>query len=156
MRRPSAQFLLPFISQERTLNSASLSSQKRVFEVLSNLLQNNQEKVSSDLIYQKLFERERIGSTMIGQGIVIPHCRIDKLSITRLAIVTLTAPITYDGNLQTADIFIAAIFPQDVQNIHILFMSRLVKFLKSQGKVDQIRQAASNEALYQAFTEHYA
>ncbi|WP_018298346.1 PTS sugar transporter subunit IIA [Fangia hongkongensis] len=146
-------FLSPFISQERTLNKASLSSQKRVFEVLSNLLQNPDDGVSGDLIYQKLFERERIGSTVIGRGVAVPHCRVEKLEVTRLAILTLESPLEYDTNQQAVEVFIAAIFPLEVNDVHIQFMAELVKFLKRPNMLEHIRKADSNEALYALFSQ---
>ncbi|WP_119343260.1 PTS sugar transporter subunit IIA [Facilibium subflavum] len=144
-------FLSPFISKDRTVNKASLKSQKRIFEVLSNLLHTPDDEISSDLIYQKLFDRERIGSTAIGKGVAVPHCRIAGIMVTRLAILTLDVPIEYEMTNEPVDIFIAAIFPESVKDVHIAFMGELVKFLKKKGTLTNIRQAQSNEQLYQLF-----
>ena len=144
-------FLAPFLSQERTLNKAVLKSQKRIFEVLSNLLHCDDGSISRDIIYQQLFNRERIGSTAVGKGIVIPHCRVDNLSITQLSILTLYESIPYDNSVEPVDIFIAIIFPQNIKDIHIKFMSKLVEFIKSDGTIDKIRQSSSNEDLYNVF-----
>ena len=142
-------FLLPFVSQQRMLNKANLQSQKRVFEVLSNLLCSSE--ISNDLVYQKLFERERIGSTAIGKGVAVPHCRIAELSITKIAVLTLDQVIEYETSEQAVDIFIAVLFPENVTDVHIKFMAELVRFLKTAGCLEQIRQAQNNEELYQLF-----
>jgi PTS system nitrogen regulatory IIA component len=142
-------FLSPFVSQQRILNKANLQSQKRVFEVLSNLLCSSE--ISNDLVYQKLFERERIGSTAIGKGVAVPHCRIAELSITKIAVLTLDQAIEYETPEQAVDIFIAVLFPENVTDVHIKFMAELVRFLKTAGCLEQIRQAQNNEELYQLF-----
>ena len=142
-------FLSPFVSQQRILNKANLQSQKRVFEVLSNLLCSSE--ISNDLVYQKLFERERIGSTAIGKGVAVPHCRIAELSITKIAVLTLDQVIEYETPEQAVDIFIAVLFPENVTDVHIKFMAELVRFLKTAGCLEQIRQAQNNEELYQLF-----
>jgi PTS system nitrogen regulatory IIA component len=142
-------FLSPFISRERILSKARLSSQKRIFEVLSNLLKNLKDEISSDLVYQKLFERERIGSTTIGKGIAVPHCRVEKLEVTRLAIITLENPIKYDDNQQVVEVFVAAIFPFEVNTVYTRFMSELVKFLKTPDILENIKRATSIEAVHE-------
>ena len=122
-------FLSSFISSQRVINKATLQSQKRIFEVLSQLLEDEDAHISADLIYQKLFERERIGSTAIGKEVAVPHCRVESLTMTRLAVLTLAEPIHYDEGEQKVSIVIAAIFPQNINDAHIKFMAGLVKFL---------------------------
>ncbi|MFZ9036193.1 MAG: PTS sugar transporter subunit IIA [Francisellaceae bacterium] len=146
-------FLSPFITRSRFLSNAALQSQKRVFEVLSNLLSDSEDALSSDFIYQKLYERERIGSTAVGRGVVVPHCRIENLSITKMAVLTLSEPMAYENAEEGVDIFIAVIFPLHIQNIHHQFMTALVSFLKTDGMLTKIRAAESNEALYDIFAE---
>ena len=144
-------FLSSFISSQRIMNKAALQSQKRVFEVMSQLLKDDDINMSADAIYQKLFERERIGNTAIGKEVAVPHCRMDGLTMTRLAVLTLDEAIDYGEEGRKVSIVIAAIFPQNVSDVHIKFMAELVKFLKQEGVIEKIKSATSNEALYQIF-----
>ncbi|WP_440615616.1 PTS sugar transporter subunit IIA [Cysteiniphilum sp. 6C5] len=144
-------FLSSFISPQRVINKAALQSQKRVFEVLSQLLKDDDIDITADTIYQKLFERERIGNTAIGKEVAVPHCRIEGLTMTRLAVLTLEEVIEYGEEDRKVSIVIAAIFPQNVNDVHIKFMAELVKFLKQEGVLEKIKAANSNEALYQLF-----
>ena len=146
-------FLSPFISTDRILNNALLQSKKRIFEMLSDLLQVPDQGISAHCIYQKLFERERIGSTAIGQGVVIPHCRVEGINITQMAVITLLQAIDYGAaDNQPVDIFIAAIFPEAVKDVHITFMAELIKLLKQPGVTEKIRQASSSHDLYHLLT----
>ncbi len=144
-------FLSSFISPQRVVNKVALQSQKRIFEVASQLLKDEGAGISADVIYQKLFERERIGSTAIGREVAVPHCRVDGLTMTRLAILTLAAPVVYGDEDRQVSIIIAAIFPQNVSDAHIRFMAELVRFLKQGGILDDIKSANSNEQLCQLF-----
>lgn len=121
-----------------------------MFETLSFLLaQDEQTSVSENKIYQKLYERERIGSTAIGKGVVIPHCRISEIHLTRMAIIVLNTPIDYDTpDNQPADIFLAVIFPENVRDIHLKFLSRIAQALRDDQFRDQLRQAENNKGLY--------
>ena len=141
--------LSPFISIDRILNKSLLQSKKRIFEILGELLQLPDQAISAHFVYQKLFERERLGSTAIGQGIAIPHCRIQGITMTQMGVITLQKAIGYEAaDNKPVDIFMAAIFPETVKDAHITFMAELVRLLKKQGMVEKIRQASSNQDLY--------
>ena len=122
-----------------------------MFETLSFLLASDKETpISENIIYQKLYERERIGSTAIGRGVVIPHCRIPELSLTRMAIIVLNDPMEYDTpDNQLADIFLAVIFPENVKDIHLKFLSKVAKFLRDDRFREKLRETESNNDLYE-------
>lgn len=142
-----------FIIPERALKGALINSRKRIFEVLGHLLDTPQE-IGSDVIYQALLERERLGSTAIGHGTALPHARIDGVKLTRMAVIVLDLPIEYDTpDNQAVDIFVGVIFPKDVKDIHLDFMSHIAGLLRSETYRDKLREADSNEALYQLLTE---
>jgi PTS system nitrogen regulatory IIA component len=141
-----------FIIPERVLKGALVKSRKRIFEVLAHLL-DTPEAVTTNVIYQALFERERLGSTAIGKGVVIPHARVEGLSLTRMAVVILDEPLKYDTpDNQLVDIFIGVIFPKEVKDVHLSFMAHLTGLLRSENFRNQLREAESNERLYQLFS----
>ena len=121
-----------------------------MFEVLSRILSpTGDDQVSENFIYQKLYERERIGSTGIGRGVVMPHCRVPNLSITRLAIIVLNEPIDYDTpDDLPADIFLGIIFPEDARDIHLKFLSNIAKMLRQDSFRKKLRDTGDNEQLY--------
>lgn len=142
-----------FIIPERVVKGALINSRKRVFEVLGHLL-DTPEEIGSDLIYQKLLARERLGSTAVGHGVALPHARVQGVSLTKMAIVLLNKPIEYDvPDNQEVDIFVGVIFPEDVKGIHLDFMAHVTELLRSESYRKKIREADSNEALYQILTE---
>ena len=55
-------------------------SKKRVLENLSLFLNDESglSNTDSDAIYQRLLERERLGSTGIGSGVAVPHCGVPR------------------------------------------------------------------------------
>ncbi|MCZ6855759.1 MAG: PTS sugar transporter subunit IIA, partial [Gammaproteobacteria bacterium] len=64
------------LSLERTYNNVSARSRKRVLETVSDLLSENNEQLSGRTLFDELLARERLGSTGLGGGVAIPHCRI--------------------------------------------------------------------------------
>ena len=73
MSDPSALALGHF----QLLSGESLLSKKRVFERAAEAMGAALD-LSSETIYRALLAREKLGSTAIGEGIAIPHCRINE------------------------------------------------------------------------------
>jgi PTS system nitrogen regulatory IIA component len=144
-----------FISPNRALKGPSIKSKKKMFEILSALLASDKETpISENIIYQKLYERERIGSTGIGKGVAIPHCRVQEVSLTRMAIIVLDEPIVYDApDDQLVDIFLAVIFPEKVRDIHLKFLSKVAKFLRDENFRETLRAAENNKALFEILSD---
>ena len=85
--------LLPL---ENVLIDLDVSSKKRVFEQAGLLFENNQ-KIARSQVFDKLFAREKLGSTGLGKGIAIPHGRIKGLRDAIGAMIRLREPISFDA-----------------------------------------------------------
>ena len=64
------------LSPERSLVDVQVSSKKKLLEQLATIIATTLGDASADDIYERLLNRERMGSTGIGEGIAIPHCRL--------------------------------------------------------------------------------
>ncbi|HLF67104.1 MAG TPA: PTS sugar transporter subunit IIA, partial [Gammaproteobacteria bacterium] len=65
--------LRDIISPELILADSNATSKKRVLEQVAELCANPSDM---DTFYQLLIEREKLGSTAVGEGVAIPHCRV--------------------------------------------------------------------------------
>lgn len=66
----------------------SLLSKKRLFERTAELL-SEELGLRSQAIYRALLDREKLGSTAIGEGVAIPHCRVAQCAEPAGCLVTL-------------------------------------------------------------------
>ena len=66
------------ITPDRILSSLDGASKKRVLELTAEFIAE-ESQIDSEEIYQGLIDRERLGSTGIGYGVAIPHCRVTSL-----------------------------------------------------------------------------
>ena len=78
-----------FFSEDSILMNCQSRSKKNVLELISQIASGISE-TSEDIIFQKLYEREKLGTTAFGNGIAIPHARIDNLSEARIIILMLS------------------------------------------------------------------
>jgi len=64
------------LTPERTFSGVQGGSKKRVLELIGKLVAQHT-NLDPDAIYENLIAREKLGSTGFGNGIAIPHCRLE-------------------------------------------------------------------------------
>lgn len=136
----------------RVLANAPASSGKGALEVLSQLLGKNQDGVEQPDIMRALVARERLGSTIIGNGIAAPHGRIDGIDAAVGALIRLSDPIVYgyeDDAL--VDILLAVLVPTRCTDKDTILMSNVAARLRNPAVAECMRKAKTSNALHQCF-----
>ena len=85
------------LTPERSVIDVTVSSKKKLLEQLSSLVAEEIGDASADDIYERLLARERMGSTGIGEGIAIPHCRLLQCQKALGILLRLNTPIDYEA-----------------------------------------------------------
>ena len=145
MSDPSAMTLGHF----QALSEQSLLSKKRVFERAAEAM-GGALNLSSETIYRALLAREKLGSTAIGEGIAIPHCRINECAVAAGCLLTLQKPIDFgsaDG--QDVDIIFVLLVPEEATEAHLKLLAALARSFSHAEVRDRVRQTQDPEALKQ-------
>jgi PTS system nitrogen regulatory IIA component len=76
--------------------------------------------IGRELVLRSLLHREQIGSTAMGQGVAIPHARIDNLEQIRIAYLHLATPIAFDApdDKPVEDVFVILV-PKPATEVHL-------------------------------------
>ncbi len=136
------------LSIDRTLCRISCASKKRLVEKLAGLIAEDTGAIQKENLFELLLARERLGSTGIGSGIAIPHCRCKTLDRTIGALITLETPIDFDSiDNQPVDIVFAMLVPENAEGEHLQTLARLAESLQDQKFVDLLRMADNREEL---------
>jgi PTS system nitrogen regulatory IIA component len=105
-------------------------------------------------IFESLLERERLGSTGMGQGIAIPHARIAGLTRILGVFVRLESPIPYEGiDDLPVDLVFLLLTPEDAGGDHLKALATVSRLLRSQTTCEKLRAANKPEVLYALLTE---
>jgi len=127
------------------------SSKKRVIEKLSVFLSERINGVQSDEICHGLIARERLGSTGLGDGIAIPHCRLAACKNITAVFFRLNSSVDFDATDNTlVDLVFALIVPEEQDEEHLNALSTIAELLQSKKNCAALRDAKSNKMLYQA------
>jgi nitrogen PTS system EIIA component len=105
-------------------------------------------------IFETLTERERLGTTGVGQGIAIPHGRLADIDEIAGVFARLETPIDYDAvDNQPVDLVFMLLAPEGAGADHLKALARVSRLLRNQAATEKLRAAKSAEALYAILTD---
>ena len=125
-------------------------SKKRVLTMISELVaKNTPAALDSDAIFSALMAREQLGSTGLGNGIAIPHCRVGACNKIIGALVTLKEPIDFDAiDGKPVDILFVLIVPTTEHEDHIKVLAGLAELFNEEDFCYTLRHTHDNDDLY--------
>ena len=140
-------------SPDAVLASVKASGKKALLAELaargSTLLQLDERR-----LFDRLLERERLGSTGIGGGIAIPHARMAGATAPRGLFARLAQPIDFDSiDDRPVDIVFLLVAPEGAGADHLKALARVSRLLRDRGLVEKLRATEGAEALYALLTE---
>lgn len=143
------------LTRERTSCNLSLSSKKRAFEYIADFIASSTANIDADELYEHLNQREQLGSTGIGNGIAIPHCRCSNIDKTIGALITLSDPIDFDAvDNHPVDIIFVLLVPEEANDEHLKTLSHLAEQLDKISYRNQLRKTDSDEDLFLAALDY--
>lgn len=91
--------------------------------------------------------RENLGSTGVGRGVAIPHCRSPVVDTLRLAFGRTLAGVEYQGidNLPVHFLFLIVAPPPEVSNQYLPVLGKIAQFVKEQDVPERMMQLQSPE-----------
>jgi len=124
-------------------------------KVIENLVHSIKKEKDAELIVSTLLKREELGSTGIGKGIAIPHCRslaVDKLEI---AVGRTTKPINFNAidKKPVSLIFLIIAPPQDPGNQYLITLGKIVQIAKELTKKNLLQQPKTPEEFIELISQ---
>jgi len=112
---------------------------------------------SERAIYEVLLERERLGSTGIGNGTAIPHGRLPDLPRLFGLFARLEKPIDFEAiDNQPVDLIFLLLTPDNAGADHLKALARISRLLRDKTVCDKLRGTDSADALYALLTDRAA
>ena len=143
------------LTPARTLCRAPGLSKKRLFETIASIISEDQPALVYDEVFSQLIAREKLGSTGLGQGIAIPHCRVDACPEPLGTLVTLEQAIDFDApDDQPVDLLFALLVPGEAHQQHLDILANVARLFSQPDFCRQLRAAPNSEALFELATQH--
>lgn len=141
------------LSPELTFCKVQGLSKKRLLEISAELIASKIPDVSATQIYDALIAREQLGSTGLGDGIAIPHCRIQRCQKTIGSLVSLAEPVDFDAiDNKPVDLLFFLLVPENTLTGHLDTLRMLAENFSNPDFCRRLRAAETNAELYSAAT----
>ena len=137
------------LSRDSILAALKASSKETVLNELASLLAPRCPEVAAAEIARVLTERERLGSTGIGNGIAIPHGKIGGLNQIVSGFGRSPTGIAFDAqDGKPAHLFFVLLAPENAASLHLKALARLSRLLKDTHFRNQLLEAKDAEELF--------
>lgn len=136
---------------ERTNCGMAAASKKKVLEQIASFVTKSLPQIDSEELLQNLIARERLGTTALGNGIAIPHCRLSDCDDMICALVQLQEAVDFGAYDQIpVKIIFLLIVPTTEIEEHLQTLSMLAGRLESGDYRQALLDATSDIDLYHA------
>ena len=136
-----------FISRDSILVNIESKSKKNILETISENLANG-DSSQKDTIFDKLYEREKLGTTAFGKGIAIPHARIPDIKSPKILFMKLSEGIDFDAlDKKKVDLIFSLIVPDTKEDSHIEILSKVASLADSEALTQKIRSMSDEQEI---------
>lgn len=140
------------LKPENILCDVSARGKKHCLELLSELLAKSSPGTPHEDIFAKLAERERLGSTGLGTGVALPHCRFPGVEESNAALLRLAEPVDFESaDGEPVDLVLGMMVPEEITDSHRDDIARISEALKDPSVQARLRSARTPSALYSRF-----
>lgn len=106
------------------------------------------------VIFDTLLERERLGTTGVGNGIAIPHGRLPGLDKLYGLFARVERPVDFDSiDEMPVDLIFLLLAPESAGADHLKALARVSRLLRDKSVCEKLRGAESADALYALLTD---
>lgn len=145
------------IAAERVTRIEDVQSKKRALEQLAGLLSEGSPYLTAGEIFSGLVAREKLGCTVIGDGVAIPHARMKGIDECIGAFAHIPGTVDFDANDERpVDLMFGLLVPEQSTQTHLDLLRALAEMFSKPECLVDLRQASDDKALLDALLKHGA
>lgn len=141
--------LKDYISEKGVIFAASVSSKKRALELLSESLARQHPDLTKNKVLDALLAREKLGSTGLGKGVAIPHCRLAEIDNIYAAMLKLGKGVEFEStDGLTVNFLFCMVVPEHAADEQLHLLSGLAELLRNDQVRRSIEKCSDAKCLY--------
>jgi len=146
--------IMDYLDEEWVIADLQGTDKASILKELSSVLVKPCKATSGEELLQVLLDREKLGSTGIGEGIAIPHGRLKKLKIFFISFGRSTQGVDFDSiDRKPSHLFFLVMAPENSAVDNLKLLSRIVTLLKEPSFKKRLIEAPSRKELFQIISE---
>lgn len=141
------------LAPDAVISQLDASNKKDVLQAIASWASKIINK-DAHVVFDVLWERERLGTTGVGFGIAIPHGRLEGLDQVQGFFARLMQPIAFEAiDDKPVDLVFLLLAPAEAGADHLHALATVSRLLRDQKLCEQLRHAKDENALYRLLTE---
>jgi PTS system nitrogen regulatory IIA component len=145
-------YMTDLLSLEAVRHDARANGKKQVLRLMADLAATAY-GVDEDTTFNELLERERLGSTGVGNGVAIPHARVEGIKQIRGAFARLVSPAPFEAvDDAPVDLVFLLLAPDEESSDHLKALAKVSRLLRRQEVREKLRSATSKAAIHALLT----
>ena len=145
--------LTELLTPESIVSNLKVTSKKQVLQELSKRIAKIID-CDERFIVDVLLEREKLGTTGVGDGIAIPHGKLGSLKKLHGFFARLERPVDFDSvDERPVDLIFLLLAPESAGSDHLKALARISRLLRDKANCDKLRGLNNTEALFALLTE---
>lgn len=142
------------IAVDTILCDVVVQNKKQLFELISKELSKTT-NINHYAIGERLFERDRLLLSAIGNGVAVPQAEIQGLDKSYILIAKLKNPIPFCENKTTlVDVVCSFVSPSGAGAVSLTELARVMRMMRDEETVNLIRGATSEDAIQAILLGH--
>lgn len=130
------------------------TTKKGVLEELSNVLVERGKLPDRDKVVEVLLEREKLGSTGIGDGIAIPHGKMKGIKELVISFGRSITGVDFESiDNKPTHLFFLLVAPENSAGIHLKALARISRLLKDSSFRNRLMEARDQQDLFRIIAE---
>jgi len=143
-----------YLQEEWVIPDLQGTDKRSVLKALSKVLLKPCQVDSAEELLQVLLDREKLGSTGIGEGIAIPHGRLKKLKSFLISFGRSMKGVDFDSiDRKPSHLFFLVMAPENSAVDNLKLLGRIVTLLKDSSFKKCLMEAQSQKELFQIISE---
>jgi PTS system nitrogen regulatory IIA component len=146
--------IIELLDQNSILSDMAATTKLAVLEELAATLVPGTDGLDLDTVVEVLMERERLGSTGIGDNVAIPHGKLANLSGLKLAFGRSLKGVNFDSmDGKPSQLFFLLLAPVNSAGLHLKALAKISRMLMSAAFRENLMQAAQAQDIYRLLKE---
>jgi PTS system nitrogen regulatory IIA component len=146
--------IMGYLNEEWVIPDLQGTDKPSILKELSSVLVKPCQVMSVEELLQVLLDREKLGSTGIGEGIAIPHGRLKKLKKFFISFGRSLKGVDFDSiDQKPTQIFFLVMAPENSAVDNLKLLGRIVTLLKEPSFKRRLMEAPSQKELFQVLSE---
>ena len=142
--------LSDIINKNNIISALKAKDKKGALEELAESMARVEPSVEKDSLVKILMEREQLGTTGIGDGVAIPHGKLNTIDRPLVSFGRSRDGLDFDSmDGQPSCLFFLLVAPDNSSGVHLQILAKIAKLLKNSAFRKELMDAAGQEELYQ-------